>query len=293
MTDEERDASISISGLYNAPEGDRKAPSPASTGIGTAIGASRVERLDPATLLDGTVQDAAVQDAAVQDTNMQDADVSESVDHDVETDESRSGSLRGVVEWLAVILVALSAALLIKAYVVQAFDIPSGSMETTVNIGDRILVNKLSYRFGDISRGDLVVFDRPEGTPGDTDQLIKRAIALPGETIEVRPGGRLWIWGPGETQADAERLEEPYLDPWNETISASTNADRPDVTIGHENCLDQVDANRCTLGPDSYFMLGDNRSSSSDSRLFGPVFEDQVVGRAFARIWPAGEVGGL
>ena len=282
MTNEKRDTSISISDAFDAPTTAKDtpsaaadSPSPARTGLGTAIGGTEAA---------GPHGDLVTQEGTG------DLDEVEEVDDDLETDSSRSGSLRGVVEWLAVIVVALSAALLIKAYVVQAFEIPSGSMETTVNIGDRILVNKLSYTFGDVSRGDLVVFDRPVGTPGDTDQLIKRAIALPGETIEVRAGGRLWIWGPGETEADAVRLEEPYLDPWNVTISFS---ERPSMTIGHQNCLNQADPARCTLGPDAFFMLGDNRGSSSDSRLFGPVFDDQVVGRAFARIWPASEFGGL
>lgn len=209
-------------------------------------------------------------------------------------DDEASASLRNLVEWIAVVVVALSAALAIKAYVVQAFEIPSGSMETTVNIGDRILVNKLSYRFGEVSRGDLVVFDRPEGTPGDTDQLIKRAIALPGETVEVRDDGLLYIWGPGETEADGVLLDEPYLDPWNAQLRVPNVASGASVDIWHESCVNQPrEPARCTLDDSSFFMLGDNRVRSSDSRTFGPISEDDVVGRAFARIWPIGDLGSL
>jgi len=135
------------------------------------------------------------------------------VETDATTEGYRSSDLRTILEWLAVIVAALVVALLIKAFVLQAFWIPSESMETTVNEGDRILVNKVSYNLHEVRRGDLVVFEKLEGTPGDTKDLIKRAIALPGETIEVRADGRIWIWRAGETPDDAKLLEEPYLDP--------------------------------------------------------------------------------
>lgn len=205
-----------------------------------------------------------------------------------------SNSLRSVVEWLAVIVVALAAALLIKAYVFQAFEIPSASMQTTVNVGDRILVNKLSYRVGEVQRGDLVVFERIEGTPGSTDDLIKRAIALPGETIEVRSDGLVWIWGPGETEADAARLDEPYLDPQNLVLPIPSAGDSVTSDIWDELCVNQPrEPGRCTLDGSSYFMMGDNRNASSDSRFFGPVPEDNVVGRAFLRVWPLNAVDSL
>jgi len=206
--------------------------------------------------------------------------------------ESRgSAALRSTVEWVAVIVVALSAALLIKAYVLQAFEIPSGSMQTTVNIGDRILVNKVSYRIGDVSRGDLVVFERLEGTPGSTDDLIKRAIALPGETIEVREDGRIWIWAPGESSDDAARLEEPYLDDFNAILATPNAADSLTSDIWNERCVNQPrEPGRCTLNGSSYFMMGDNRNASSDSRFFGPVPQENLVGRAFLRIWPLGHI---
>jgi signal peptidase I len=211
-----------------------------------------------------------------------------------EPPSSTQSKLRSTIEWLAVVVTALAAALLIKEYLFQAFEIPSASMERTVNVGDRILVNKLSYSFGDVQRGDLVVFERLEGTPGSTDDLIKRAIALPGETIEVRSDGRIWIWGPGETADDAARLEEPYLDVQNAVLSTPRASDAPTQDIWDTRCVNQPrETGRCTLDDSSYFMMGDNRNASADSRFFGPVPDENVVGRAFARIWPLGDVSTL
>lgn len=216
------------------------------------------------------------------------------VEEDATVEGFRSSDIRTVLEWLAVIVSALVVALVIKAFVLQAFWIPSESMESTVNKGDRILVNKLSYRLHDIRRGDLVVFKKLPGTPGDTEDLIKRAIALPGETIEVRDDGRIWIWGPGETPEDALQLQEPYLDPRNERLPVPSPTDSLSTDVWDDSCANQPRTpGRCTLGPDQYFMMGDNRASSSDSRFFGPVPEDLVVGRAFLRIWPLGELSSL
>ena len=218
-----------------------------------------------------------------------DDDLGHSLDEsdDPTVDQKINRELRTLVEWVAVVVVAISVALLIKEFAFQAFEIPSGSMEPTVVPGDRILVNKLSYTFGDVGRGDLVVFDRLEGTPGETDQLIKRAIGLPGETVEIRDDGRLWIWGVDETAADAVLLEEPYLDPRVTTLTPPTPTSRLIEDIWHENCANQPrDPGRCTLDDSSFLMLGDNRTSSVDSRFFGPVPEDHVVGRAVLRIWP-------
>ena len=101
---------------------------------------------------------------------------------------NQTGGIRGLVEWVAIVVGAVLVALLVKTYLVQAFRIPSSSMEQTLLVGDRVMVNKLSYRLGDVSPGDVVVFERPAGAPGGAgapEDLIKRVVAVEGDTVEV------------------------------------------------------------------------------------------------------------
>ena len=171
--------------------------------------------------------------------------------------------MRQALEWGAVIVGALVAALIIKTFLFQAFFIPSGSMEETLQIGDRVLVNKLSYRFGDIDRGDIIVFHKPDSAgESEVDDFIKRVIGLPGETLRSLDG---------VVFIDGRPLEEPYLEP--DTLTNQLN----EITI-----------------PDGFlFVMGDNRGSSRDSRFFGPIPADSIVGEAFVRLWPLGSFGGL
>lgn len=177
-------------------------------------------------------------------------------------DRHRSG-VRSLVEWGLVILGALIIALVIKTFLIQAFYIPSRSMEPTLKIGDRVLVNKLSYDVHDIHRGDIVVFERPpnEG-PDEIKDLIKRVVGLPGDTISSADG-RVVING--------RILEEPYLP----------------AGVTTENLTTQ------TVPPDMVFVMGDNRGDSRDSRFFGPISEKLIVGRAFVRVWPLNHMGFL
>jgi len=176
---------------------------------------------------------------------------------------------RTVLEWGVVLVGALALALIVRAFLFQAFYIPSPSMEPTLFSGDRILVNKVSYRLHDVNRGDLVVFHpRPESGV-DVEDLIKRVIALPGETVTT-DGGRVLI--------DGGLLIEPYLPV-------------PDGTAGFTTvpwCANQDTTAGCTVPDDHVFVLGDNRGNSRDSRYFGPVPVDSIVGRAFVRVWPLG-----
>ena len=166
---------------------------------------------------------------------------------------------RTVLEWGVVLVGALALALIVRAFLFQAFYIPSPSMEPTLSSGDRILVNKVSYRLHDVNRGDLVVFHpRPESGVG-ADDLIKRVIALPGETVTT-DSGRVLI--------DGGLLIEPYLPV-------------PDGTAGFTTA-------GCTVPDGHVFVLGDNRGNSRDSRYYGPVPVDSIVGRAFVRVWPLG-----
>lgn len=190
-----------------------------------------------------------------------------------------SGRMRGFLEWGAVIVGALAVALIIKTFLMQAYFIPSSSMEPTLQIGDRVLVNKLSYDFGDVGRGDLVVFHRPPSQPEGEDDLIKRVVALPGEILVIREG-QVFITVVGSEEQ--QLLQEPYLEDGVRTTGF----------INTENCVNPSPAS-CEI-PDGYiFVMGDNRPGSRDSRFFGPISEDLVVGRAFLRVWPIGDVGFL
>jgi signal peptidase I len=170
--------------------------------------------------------------------------------------------VRSIVEWILVIGGALAVALLVKTFLLQAFYIPSESMVSTLQIGDRVLVNKLSYDVEDVDRGDILVFEKPAGEAGEIDDLIKRAVGLPGETIEGRDG---------QVFIDGEPLDEPYLD------EGVTTSDFGPVEVP-EGML---------------FMMGDNRGNSRDSRFFGPIDGELIVGRAFLRVWPLGHAGTL
>ena len=176
--------------------------------------------------------------------------------------EDASSATRNALEWAVVLVGAVLVALLLRATLFQAFWIPSESMETTLLTNDRVLVNKLSYHLHDINRGDVIVFARPDEEPGEIRDLIKRVIALPGETVEAK-GNSVYING--------QRLHEPYLD---ESI--------------------QTDDFGPTVVPEGeVFVMGDNRGDSFDSRWFGTVSEERVIGRAFVLFWPIGRAGSL
>ena len=167
--------------------------------------------------------------------------------------------VRGAIEWVAIIAAALIAALVIKTWLIQAFYIPSESMVPTLVKDDRVLVNKLSYRLHDVHRGDIVVFERPPsdaGTPEIKD-LIKRVVGLPGETVETDEEGRVLI--------DGKVLKEPYLQNGVTTVPGITKQKVP---------------------PGRYWVMGDNRGNSKDSRVIGTIPEDDIVGRAFVRVFP-------
>lgn len=165
---------------------------------------------------------------------------------------------RPVIEWVAVVVIALLAAMLIRSFVVQQFEVSGTSMVPTLHDGDRVLVNKLSYRMHDPRRGDVVVLKTLEGA--NERDLIKRVIALPGETIEYRDC-RLYI--------DGRLLEEPYLDPTVVTPLSCGGSVLPTV-----------------IEPRRVFVMGDNRGGSKDSRVLGQIAFDDLLGRAFVVLWP-------
>jgi signal peptidase I len=181
----------------------------------------------------------------------------------------RRSATRNAIEWALVLVGALVVALVVKTWLFQAFYIPSGSMEPTLEIGDRVLVNKLSYDIDDVRRGHIVVFSRPDDwSTGNIEDLIKRVIGLPGDEVSARDG---------HVYIDGELLDEPWLAPEDEglTVFAETSGCVPS----------------CTLGENEVFVLGDNRDNSSASNMFGPIDFDHVVGRAVIRVWPIGSFG--
>ena len=165
------------------------------------------------------------------------------------------------LEWLVLVACSLGVALLVRAFLIQAFYIPSESMVPTLHKDDRVLVNKLSYKLHDIHRGDIVVFEAPPGTAtSEVKDLIKRVIGLPGESIQGRDGN-IYI--------DGRLIDEPYLP--------------PDVR-SREFAPEKVPAGH-------YWVLGDNRQDSRDSTFFKSIAQSAIVGRAFVRIWPVGNIG--
>jgi signal peptidase I len=182
--------------------------------------------------------------------------------------------------------VAFVIAFLVKTFVAQAFFIPSGSMLHTLEVGDRVLVSRMSYRLHEPNRGDVVVFTSPFETDGSgddrsiptrvihtvlesvglrqpsTEDFIKRVIALPGETVEGK-NGSIYVNG--------RELVEPYLAEENATHDFPAKA----------------------VPKDHVWVMGDNRLQSSDSRVFGPIKESKIIGRAILRIWPVNRLGFL
>jgi signal peptidase I len=184
---------------------------------------------------------------------------------EVPAPKPRSKRRRAIIEWGVILVVALLAALLLRTFVIQPYYIPSASMEPTLKVGDKVLVNKLSYDLHSIHRGDVIVFKKPpdDTTPGIKD-LIKRVIGLPGETITGKNG---------EIYINGNLLREPWL---------------PKVDQDTTSTFGPV-----TIPAGEYFVMGDNRGDSSDSRVFGPIAKKLVIGRAFIIVWPLSRIGTL
>jgi signal peptidase I len=165
----------------------------------------------------------------------------------------------GVLEFLVILLVSFVLVFgFVRPFVVEAFWIPSASMVPTLKYGDRVLVNKFIYRFTEPERGDVVVF---KSVQGDDQDLIKRVVGVPGDEISVR-GGRLFVNG--------EPQREPYV-----------NKRYPDRSFYAPTTVPQ----------DHVFAMGDNRANSQDSRIFGPVPQENIEGEAFLLFWPPGRIG--
>jgi signal peptidase I len=187
------------------------------------------------------------------------------------------------------LLAAAVIAFLVKTFIAQAFFIPSGSMLPQLQVDDRVVVSKLSYKLHDPHRGDIVVFDNPRPAPTvkkpsnpvskvyrkvgegigliqpSTEEFIKRVVALPGEEVDIKEG-KVYING--------RELVEPYLTPGTLTLPGILKYPQ-------------------TVPPNSLFVMGDNRGNSSDSRVFGPISQEKVVGRTIVKVWPFGDMSFL
>lgn len=195
---------------------------------------------------------------------------------EVEETKRLTPQQRNLVEWVGVIGGAIVIAVVVRLFFFQTFWIPSPSMSPTLVRNDRVLVNKLSYKLHDVHRGDVVVFKRP---PYETDttvkDLIKRVIGLPGERISVVDS---------VVKINGKALKEPYT-------HGLPSVYQPGCGSGP---VTGIDTEKGLLIPAHHiFVMGDNRVNSSDSRCFGPIDEDLVVGRAFFIMWPPSKIGGL
>jgi signal peptidase I len=178
---------------------------------------------------------------------------------------------RTILEYVVLAVVAIAVALLIQAFLVKPYRIPSESMEDTLLIGDRVLVDRITWRFSDPERQDIVVFHPPFEGP----VLIKRIIGMPGDEVSLEDGA---------VYVNGKKLDEPYVREVNGEAVPSEPFDN-----GLPWSLQQP----YTVPAGNYFVMGDNRIDSGDSREFGPVPRGQLVGKAFARYWPPGRIGGV
>lgn len=178
--------------------------------------------------------------------------------------------LRGLIEWVVVFAIALGVFGVVRIFVVEPFTVPTGSMEPTIQIGDNVLAQKVSLRAGTKVRpGDIVVFTNPDAS-SDHDILVKRVIATAGQTVDLR-GGAVYV--------DGAALEEPYAIGGSYPLSEQA----PGVSMSFPY----------TVPEGSVWLMGDNRENSADSRYFGPVPTENLIGVVFFRYWPLDRIGTL
>lgn len=163
-------------------------------------------------------------------------------------------------EWVIIIAVAFVLSIILRNYVVDTRIVPTGSMLPTIQLQDRLIVDRVYYKYDTIERGDIIVFEAPETAMEEKD-MVKRLIGLPGEQIIIT-NGKVYV--------DGKALNEPYIEA------------PPDYEYGP-----------VTVPDNSYFMLGDNRRASKDSHVWGFVPREKVLGRVLVRYWPLDRFGKL
>jgi signal peptidase I len=189
---------------------------------------------------------------------------------DISGERSGATARRVVREIVVVAAMAIVVAVLLRIFVVQTYFIPSLSMYPTLNEGDRIVVDKLSYSLHGVHRGDIVVFARPAdedcGGPRVAD-LVKRVIGLPGETISLSASGHVFV--------NNKELAEKWFPASDQGVTHPGPPGRP---------YDLLHAYK--IPANDYFVMGDNRQNSCDSRWWGPISGSLIVGKVDLRVWP-------
>ncbi|NLI39885.1 MAG: signal peptidase I [Caldisericales bacterium] len=171
---------------------------------------------------------------------------------------------REIIEWVVTIVIALGIAWSIRLFVIQPFRVQMSSMYPTLHNDDLILINKLSFVGAEPTRGDIIVFTPPNHSEGDGIEYIKRIIGLPGEYVEIE-SGTVYING-----HKLEENDDHTKTNYNQHFKIESDKDKKGVL----------------LGPDEFYVMGDNRGGSLDSRTFGPIKRDSILGRAFVVFWP-------
>ena len=183
----------------------------------------------------------------------------------------RRSSMGCVFEVVETLVLTLVIFFVIQSFIAQPYQVQQQSMERTLEPGQYVLVDKLTPRFDAYDRGDVVVFNPPETWTNDDTPFIKRVIGVAGDTVEVRDDGIVYVNG--------NPLEEPYTYKNDEGVPEPTEAG--------------TDQNRWVVPAGELFVMGDHRQRSADSRVFGTIPIENVIGRAFLRYWPISTFGVL
>ncbi|MEB3285817.1 MAG: signal peptidase I [Candidatus Sericytochromatia bacterium] len=170
-------------------------------------------------------------------------------------------------EYIETLVIAFILAIVVRTTIAEARYIPSESMLPTLEVGDRLIVEKMTYRFAPVERGDIVVFEAPPRAMGNGNAFIKRVVGLPGERIDIR-GGQVYING--------DALKEPYI------LEAPRYPDPDWEALG-------LPEGR--IPADSLFVMGDNRNNSQDSHVWGSLPLRNVIGQTVFRFWPPTRLG--
>jgi len=287
------------SGSNGVPEGNGALTASAAPSSGVTTGDDTVVTREPAA--DEPL--ASDEPSADSEPPGEEPPSKESAEQEEPAKKSKTNSvLRQVAELPVLIVLAFGIAVIIKVFLVQAFFIPSASMNPTLVRGDRVLVEKIGYRIGEPKRGQVIVFaqetageapDLPAsedirnffreliGLPtGEETDFIKRVVAVGGDVITYQGNSRKLV-------VNGERVDEPYIKGGRDTSSTK---------ISRANCKSmQLEAgdDGCRVPAGAVFVMGDNRGNSMDSRVFGPVEESEIVGRAWIIIWPPEDFGTL